>query len=102
MTVYEVLKFLGEPLERLTKAGIKTNDYKYIKLYEDYNKARKTGEKVGYVVGCSCGTLPGKRANRLRCCKAFWAGLQKRFSVIHDKSLCKAQIRPNFAFTNGK
>ena len=27
MTVYEVLKFLGEPLERLTKAGIKTNDY---------------------------------------------------------------------------
>lgn len=47
MTVYEVLKFLGEPLERLTKAGIKTNDYKYIKLYEDYNKARKTGEKVG-------------------------------------------------------
>lgn len=27
-----------------------TNDYKYIKLYEDYNKARKTGEKVGYVV----------------------------------------------------
>lgn len=33
MTVYEVLKFLGEPLERLTKAGIKTNDYKYIKNY---------------------------------------------------------------------
>lgn len=31
MTVYEVLKFLGEPLERLTKAGIKTNDCKYIK-----------------------------------------------------------------------
>ena len=50
MTVYEVLKFLGEPLERLTKAGIKSNDYKYIKLYEDYNKAHKTGEKVGYVV----------------------------------------------------
>ena len=45
MTVYEVLKFLGEPLERLTKAGIKTNDYKYIKLYEDYNKARKQAKK---------------------------------------------------------
>ena len=32
MTIYEVLKFIGEPLERLTNAGI------------------KTGEKVGYIV----------------------------------------------------
>ncbi len=50
MTIYEVLKFLGEILERLAKAGIKSSDYKYIKLYEDYNKARETGEKVGYIV----------------------------------------------------
>lgn len=50
MTVYELLKFIGEPLERLTSAGIKTGDYKYIALYEDYRKAIKTGEKVGYVV----------------------------------------------------
>lgn len=50
MTIYEVLKFIGEPLERLTNAGIKTCDYKYIALYEDYRKALKTGEKVGYIV----------------------------------------------------
>ena len=50
MTIYEVLKFIGEPLERLTDAGIKTGDYKYIALYEDYRKALKTGEKVGYIV----------------------------------------------------
>lgn len=50
MTIYEVLKFIGEPLERLTNAGIKTGDYKYIALYEDYRKALKTGEKVGYIV----------------------------------------------------
>ena len=50
MTVYELLKFIGEPLERLTNAGIKTGDYKYIALYEDYRKAIRTGEKVGYVV----------------------------------------------------
>lgn len=50
MTIYEVLKFIGEPLERLTNAGIKAGDYKYIALYEDYLKARKTGEKVGYIV----------------------------------------------------
>lgn len=50
MTIYEVLKFIGEPLERLTDAGIKTGDYKYIALYEDYRKALKTGEKVGSIV----------------------------------------------------
>lgn len=41
---------MGEPLERLTNAGIKTGDYKYIALYEDYRKALKTGEKVCYIV----------------------------------------------------
>lgn len=50
MTIYELLKFIGEPLERLTNAGIKAGDYKYIALYEDYLRARKTGEKVGYIV----------------------------------------------------
>ncbi len=50
MTIYEVLKFIGEPLERLTNAGIKAGDYKYIALYEDYRKALKTDEKVGYIV----------------------------------------------------
>lgn len=50
MTIYELLKFFGEPLERLTNAGIKAGDYKYVALYEDYQKARETGEKVGYIV----------------------------------------------------
>ena len=50
MTIYELLKFFGEPLERLENAGIKAGDYKYVALYEDYRKARETGEKVGYIV----------------------------------------------------
>lgn len=50
MTIYELLKFIDEPLERLTSAGVKACDYKYVALYEDYVEARKTGEKVGYVV----------------------------------------------------
>lgn len=47
MTLYELLKFVGEPLEKLANAGIRATDYKYIALYEDYQKAR---EKVGYIV----------------------------------------------------
>lgn len=50
MTIYELLKFIGEPLERLANAGIRASDHKYVSLYEDYLEARKTGEKVGYVV----------------------------------------------------
>lgn len=50
MTIYELLKFMGEPLERLAKAGVKSGDHKYVALYEDYLEARKTGEKVGYIV----------------------------------------------------
>lgn len=50
MTIYELLKFMGEPLERLAKAGIKANDHKYVALYDDYLEAHKTGEKVGYIV----------------------------------------------------
>lgn len=50
MTLYELLKFVGEPLEKLANAGIRATDYKYIALYEDYQKAREKGEKVGYIV----------------------------------------------------
>lgn len=31
-------------------AGVKPNDHKYVKLFEDYQEARKRGEKVGYIV----------------------------------------------------
>ena len=50
MTIYELLKFMCEPLERLSKAGIKAKDHKYVALYDDYLEAQKTGEKVGYIV----------------------------------------------------
>lgn len=45
MTIYELLKFMGEPLERLTNAGMKAGDYKYIALYEDYREARKRAKR---------------------------------------------------------
>lgn len=50
MTIYEALKFLSEPLERLEMAGVKPNDHKYVKLFENYQEARERGEKVGYIV----------------------------------------------------
>lgn len=50
MTVYEALKLCGGVIETLEKAGIKPGDHKYVGLFEDYQRARKCGEKVSYIV----------------------------------------------------
>lgn len=52
MTIYEALKFFGGTLERLEQAGVKPTDHKYIALFEDWQKARQSGQKVGYIVYC--------------------------------------------------
>lgn len=50
MRVYEALKLCGGIIEKLEKAGVKPGDHKYVRLFEDYQDARKRGEKVSYIV----------------------------------------------------
>lgn len=50
MKAYEALKLCGGVIEKLEKTGAKLSDYKYVKLFEDYQIARKRGEKVSYIV----------------------------------------------------
>lgn len=50
MTVYEILKFNREIIERLEAVGIRPGDCKYIDLYAEYVRMRHGGEKVTYVV----------------------------------------------------
>lgn len=38
MTIFEILKFNREILERLQKAGVRHSDVCYIDLYSDYTK----------------------------------------------------------------
>lgn len=52
MTVYEALKMCGGVIEKLEKAGVKPSDHKYVALFEDYQRARKRGEKISYIVFC--------------------------------------------------
>lgn len=40
----------GCVIEQLERAGARPSDHKYVKLYEDYQRARKRGEKVCYIV----------------------------------------------------
>ncbi|MDE5688585.1 MAG: hypothetical protein K2I18_08185 [Paramuribaculum sp.] len=50
MTIYEALKLSGCMIEQLEKAGARPSDHKYVGLFEGYQRARKRGEKVSYIV----------------------------------------------------
>ena len=50
MTVFEVLNFNKELINRLAKVGYKRDDCKYIDLYSDYESMRNDGDKVTYIV----------------------------------------------------
>lgn len=50
MTIFEVLKFNRELLERLHRIGVLLEDTAYIDLFVDFNNMVGAGEKVSYVV----------------------------------------------------
>lgn len=50
MTVFEILNFNRELLNRLVVIGIKPNDCKYIDLYAEYERMHRKGEKMTYIV----------------------------------------------------
>lgn len=50
MKVYELLTFNKELLKRIHSAGLRTDDYKYVDLYNEYKYRSNAGEKVTYIV----------------------------------------------------
>lgn len=52
MTIFEILKFNRELLNRLRQSGIRLEDADYIELFVDFNKMVAAGEKVSYAVAC--------------------------------------------------
>lgn len=50
MTIFEVLKFNRELLERLHRIGVRLEDTAYIDLFVDFNNMVGAGDKVSYVV----------------------------------------------------
>ena len=50
MSTQPILNFNKELLKRLSDIGFKAGDCKYIELYSDYDRMRKSGEKVTYIV----------------------------------------------------
>lgn len=52
MTQYEALKLSGCVIERLELAGVRPSDHKYLRLFEDWQEAKRRGDKVAYAVAC--------------------------------------------------
>ena len=52
MKVADLVKFSGEMLKRLHDSGISTEDYQWLKLYEDFERMRLEGYKTTYIVAC--------------------------------------------------
>ncbi len=50
MTIFEILKFNRELLDRLRNAGIRLEDAGYIDLFVDFNNMVAGGDKVSYAV----------------------------------------------------
>lgn len=50
MTIFEILNFNKEIIDRLISVGFKLEDSQYIPLYADYLKMRGQGDKVTYIV----------------------------------------------------
>lgn len=50
MTIYEILSFNKELLHRLSDAGVKTGDYRYVDLFRDFTKMVREGNKTTYAV----------------------------------------------------
>lgn len=52
MTIFEVLQFNRELLDRIRNSGIRLTDTEYIDLFVDYNNMVAAGDKVSYAVAC--------------------------------------------------
>ena len=50
MTLFEILNFNRELLKRLILTGFKTDDCRYIELYNDYERMHEKGDKMTYIV----------------------------------------------------
>ncbi len=50
MTIFDILSFNKELLSRLAKLGIKTNDYVYVDLFNEYLIMKSRNDKMTYIV----------------------------------------------------
>ncbi len=50
MTVFDILNFNRELLERISQSGIRLDDVRYVNLYKDYLEMTESGQKTTFVI----------------------------------------------------
>ena len=65
MTVFEILNFNRELLNRLVVIGFKPDDCKYIDLYAEYERMHRKGEKMTYIVSFLFHQIQGIRTQSI-------------------------------------
>lgn len=83
MTLFEILNFNRELLERLAGTGYKPDDYKYIDLYKEYEQMRRKGEKVTY---CVASSRPDMAFPKERCMRFSGGSKRNVRSMQYEKS----------------
>lgn len=46
----ELVKINRKPMELMSKSGLRAEDYKYVDMYDEYQRMRTDGEKVNYIL----------------------------------------------------
>ena len=70
MKAYEILALAPNFMKTLHECGIKSEDYKWLGMYQEYRKMKGSGEKTSYAVAVL--------SARYRICE------RKVYKVIHD------------------
>ena len=50
MKVVDLVKISKEAMKMMSNSGIKTEDWRHIEMYEEYEDMRKNGEKFRYII----------------------------------------------------
>lgn len=50
MTAAELIKINRKGMELMSEADLRTDDYRYVPMYDEYHRMRKDGEKVNYII----------------------------------------------------
>lgn len=50
MLVADFVKISSETMKLLSKFDIRTNDFRYVDMYADYEKMANRGDKISYIV----------------------------------------------------
>jgi hypothetical protein len=50
MTLFDILKFNRELIQRISHSGYKNGDYKYVELYGEFLQLKQQGHKISYIV----------------------------------------------------